>query len=174
MSRDFEGNKAFYHSVFGYDYGDVGDDGFRYATLDLGGRPVGLFRRDVARRSETGERSREMAPNLLTPGQTEIADERFAPAIEQDISRFEIAMENALVVSVLNSLRDLRHEQDALTRFLAERTARLQQTSVCCILHGEKRRAVRRLTDMVDRNDVGMIEACGCLGFSPETCQRLV
>jgi predicted enzyme related to lactoylglutathione lyase len=41
MSRDFEGNKAFYHSVFGYDYGDVGDDGFRYATLDLGGRPVG-------------------------------------------------------------------------------------------------------------------------------------
>jgi len=41
MSRDFEGSKAFYHSVFGYDYGDLGDAGFKYATLDLGGRPVG-------------------------------------------------------------------------------------------------------------------------------------
>jgi uncharacterized protein len=41
MSRDFEGNKAFYHAVFGYDYGDMSDAGFKYATLDLGGRPVG-------------------------------------------------------------------------------------------------------------------------------------
>lgn len=41
MSRDFEGNKAFYHAVFGYEYGDMSSDDFRYATLDLGGRPAG-------------------------------------------------------------------------------------------------------------------------------------
>jgi uncharacterized protein len=41
MSNDFEGNKTFYHSVFGYDYGDMSSDEFKYATLDLGGRPVG-------------------------------------------------------------------------------------------------------------------------------------
>jgi hypothetical protein len=41
MSRDFEGNKAFYHAVFGYDFGDLSSEGFNYATLDLAGRPVG-------------------------------------------------------------------------------------------------------------------------------------
>jgi predicted enzyme related to lactoylglutathione lyase len=41
MTRDFDGNKDFYRAVFGYDYGDISSEGFRYATLDLGGRPVG-------------------------------------------------------------------------------------------------------------------------------------
>jgi predicted enzyme related to lactoylglutathione lyase len=41
MSRNFEGNKAFYHEVFGYDYTDIGGDGMQYATLDLAGGQVG-------------------------------------------------------------------------------------------------------------------------------------
>jgi hypothetical protein len=41
MSRNFEGNKAFYHDVFGYDYSDMSGDGMQYATLDLGGAAVG-------------------------------------------------------------------------------------------------------------------------------------
>lgn len=41
MSRDFEANKAFYAAVFGYDYGDMSSEDFKYATLDLGGRPAG-------------------------------------------------------------------------------------------------------------------------------------
>jgi uncharacterized protein len=41
MSRDFDGNKAFYGSVFGYDFGDIGAEGMNYATLDMAGRPVG-------------------------------------------------------------------------------------------------------------------------------------
>ncbi len=41
LSRDYEGNKAFYQAVFGYDYGDISDAGFRYATLKLGGTEVG-------------------------------------------------------------------------------------------------------------------------------------
>jgi uncharacterized protein len=41
MSRDFEGNKAFYHAVFGYDYDDMSDGGFSYATLKLGDDIVG-------------------------------------------------------------------------------------------------------------------------------------
>jgi predicted enzyme related to lactoylglutathione lyase len=39
LSRDFDGNKAFYHEVFGYEFGDIG--GFRYATLKVDGREVG-------------------------------------------------------------------------------------------------------------------------------------
>jgi uncharacterized protein len=41
LSRDFDGNKAFYHAVFGYEYGDIGAAGFRYATLKAGGSEVG-------------------------------------------------------------------------------------------------------------------------------------
>jgi predicted enzyme related to lactoylglutathione lyase len=41
LSHDFDGNKAFYHSVFGYEYGDIGDTRFRYATLKAAGSEVG-------------------------------------------------------------------------------------------------------------------------------------
>ena len=41
MSRDFDGNKAFYRAVFGYDYDDMSGDGFSYATLKLGDAIVG-------------------------------------------------------------------------------------------------------------------------------------
>jgi predicted enzyme related to lactoylglutathione lyase len=40
-SRDFEGNKGFYHSVFGYDFYDTGLEGSNYATIMLNGGPVG-------------------------------------------------------------------------------------------------------------------------------------
>ena len=41
FSRDFEGAKAFYAAVFGYEYGDMSSDQFTYATLLLSGHEVG-------------------------------------------------------------------------------------------------------------------------------------
>ncbi len=41
MSRDFEGNKAFYRAVFGYDYDDMSTAGFTYAAVKVGGAEVG-------------------------------------------------------------------------------------------------------------------------------------
>ena len=41
MSHDFEGAKAFYAAVFGYEYGDMSSDGFSYATLLINGKEVG-------------------------------------------------------------------------------------------------------------------------------------
>ena len=40
MSHDFEGAKAFYAAVFGYEYGDMSSDGFSYATLLINGQQV--------------------------------------------------------------------------------------------------------------------------------------
>jgi predicted enzyme related to lactoylglutathione lyase len=40
MSFDFEGAKAFYAAVFGYEYGDMSSDGFSYATLLIDGQQV--------------------------------------------------------------------------------------------------------------------------------------
>ena len=41
MSRDFEGSKAFYQAVFGYDDQDMSGDGFKYAMLMVDGHEVG-------------------------------------------------------------------------------------------------------------------------------------
>lgn len=41
FSRDFDGNKVFYHAVFGYEYGDIPGMEFRYATVKLDGTEVG-------------------------------------------------------------------------------------------------------------------------------------
>jgi uncharacterized protein len=40
MSDDFEGAKAFYAAVFGYEYGDMSSDSFSYATLLINGQQV--------------------------------------------------------------------------------------------------------------------------------------
>ena len=41
LSRDYDASKAFYRAVFGYQYQDVSEDGFRYAMLMIDGREVG-------------------------------------------------------------------------------------------------------------------------------------
>jgi predicted enzyme related to lactoylglutathione lyase len=41
MSRDYDASKGFYRAVFGYDYQDVSEGGFRYAMLMVDGREVG-------------------------------------------------------------------------------------------------------------------------------------
>lgn len=41
MTRDFEAAKAFYASVFGYDYDDMSSGGFSYATAKVQGNVVG-------------------------------------------------------------------------------------------------------------------------------------
>lgn len=40
MTRDYEASKAFYRSVFGYQFDEIGDDTFTYATIRVGGRVV--------------------------------------------------------------------------------------------------------------------------------------
>jgi predicted enzyme related to lactoylglutathione lyase len=41
FSHDFDHNKAFYQEVFGYEFGDLGDISFNYATLKVSGIDVG-------------------------------------------------------------------------------------------------------------------------------------
>jgi predicted enzyme related to lactoylglutathione lyase len=41
LSRDFEGAKAFYQAVFGYEYEDASGDGFKYAAFKLNDKYAG-------------------------------------------------------------------------------------------------------------------------------------
>lgn len=43
MVRDLDGNKAFYQAVFGYQYDDMSDGEFQYATFRTTGGPLGLI-----------------------------------------------------------------------------------------------------------------------------------
>jgi predicted enzyme related to lactoylglutathione lyase len=75
MTRDFDGNKEFYHAVFGYEYGDLSSEGFRYATLDLDGRPVGGI-------GEIGPGSPEIPANWATYFSVADADDAVARATD--------------------------------------------------------------------------------------------
>ena len=41
MSRDYEGSKAFYGSVFGYTFTEMGDGNFKYSMIEVDGNTVG-------------------------------------------------------------------------------------------------------------------------------------
>lgn len=41
MSRDHAGNRKFYNAVFGYEYEEMGDESFPYATMRINGNDVG-------------------------------------------------------------------------------------------------------------------------------------
>ena len=56
----------------------------------------------------------------------------------------------------------------------SKRTAGLQQAARGRVLHRVKRKPVRRLTDLVDRHNVGMLEARGRLRFATETRHDVV
>ena len=149
----------------------------RAETVDIGGGfqlrggAARLFGRDVAGRAENRQRARQIAGGVEPFGQAEIADERFAMAVEQDVSRFEIAMEDAFAMRVLHGPRDLGDERDALPRLVPQRGTDLLQTSARREFHAEERKAVFALAHFVDRQNVRMIEARGGLRFAPEARQ---
>src|SRR4029453_9895656 len=106
--------------------------------------------------------------------QTEIADKWLASIIEQNVSRFDIAMEHSAAVGVFDSTRDLCHQLHALPRFRAGRGAVFVQTSLLPALHAEKRQAVFPCAYFINRKDVRVIQTGHRLCFSSETLQRSV
>src|SRR4029077_20268147 len=101
-----------------------------------------------------------------------IAHEWLASIVEQNVSRFEITMENSAAVSVFDSMCDLRHQLHTLPRFIAERSNILAQTSLLRELHAEKRQAVLAFAHFINRKDVWVIQTGHRLCFSSETLQR--
>ena len=92
--------------------------------------------------------------------------------VEEDVSGFEIAMENAFAVGVLDGARDLGDERHALPRVVPQRGADFLQASAGREFHAEEREAVFALAHFVDRQNVGMIEARGGLRFAAEAGER--
>src|SRR6185437_5008123 len=88
----------------------------------FGGRTPGLFRGNKTCGSERSQRSRKIVVPVQQLRQTEIADQWLASIVEQNVSRFDIAMEHSAAVSVFDRTRDLRHQLHASAWLVAKRS----------------------------------------------------
>ena len=71
-------------------------------------RAARLFRRDVTRRAHELRRARHRALGFDQPGQAEIGQMRLAFMVEQDVSRLDVAMEDAALMRVVHAARHFR------------------------------------------------------------------
>src|SRR5262249_37784919 len=140
----------------------------------MGRCTIRLLRGNETCGSERSQRLCKIVFPVQELGQTEIADKWLALIVEQNVSRFQIAMENSTGMGVVDSARDLCHEFHTLPRLVAQRSCVLVQTSLLCEFHAEKRQAVLAFAHLINRKDVRMIQTGHRLCFSSETLQRSV
>ena len=141
---------------------------------EFAGRALRLFRRDVAGGPEARQAFRQVALRAHPFGQAEIAHQRFAAGVEQDVSRLEVAMQNAFAMRIIDRPRDFRDQPHALVRPILQPGRGGPQTPAGRIFHAEEGQAILALTDLVDRQDIGMIELRRRFRFAPEPDERLV
>src|SRR5690606_29941553 len=61
--------------------------------------------------------------------EAEIGDVRFAPGVEEDVLRFQVPMENPVLMSVVDRPGDLDHERGAFTRTRHQLREALEETA---------------------------------------------
>ena len=69
----------------------------------------GLLGRHVTRRSQYLQSTRDRALCFHQPRQTEVSQMRFTFSIDHYVSRLDVAMQNAVLVCVMNGARQLSH-----------------------------------------------------------------
>ena len=138
-----------------------------------GCRSFGLLGCNVTRCSEDCECACEIGTCVEPLGQSEVSDEWFATSVEQNVSRFEIAMQNPVLMRVLHGACYLGHEPDALARFGAQRSSGFLQAAARRVFHAEKRQPVFALADFINGKNIRMIETGSGFRLSPKTFSRL-
>src|SRR5689334_3923125 len=90
---------------------------------------------------------------------------RFAPGIDENVPRLDVAMEHSVLVRVMHGARNLRNQ----LRSLADRQGRAPdhfiELAALDEFHAEVARALP-LTDLVNRHDAGVIEPGGGSRFT--------
>src|SRR5262245_44131292 len=124
------------------------------------------------RRAERARRNGQTVVATQPLCEPEVRNERSSfGAIEQNVSRFKIAMEDSVFVSVMNRACDSRYQFRCVARVRAIiRHAFAQSTS------GREAHAVKGgsldLSRFVDRKNMWMIEAGDCLHFGVKSFQH--
>jgi hypothetical protein len=148
-------------------------------AVDVGGRgqpffAAGLLRRHVARRAQDGPAARPPGIAGRALGQAEVGDVRLAARVEQDVGRFEVAVEDAALVRVMHRPRHRRNKLRGVAQVRSRlgRSAQHREAAALDELHGEVVLALV-LADLVDGHDVGVIQLGGGLRLGAEALHVL-
>ena len=120
---------------------------------------------DQRRRRPPAAGSRPRVPNQFR--QPEIRHLHAPAAVEQNVLRLDVAVDDALVVGELQRVANLRHDGQRLARRNAAGVEQLPQVHAVHEFHEEIKQAVRP-AEFVNRHDAGMIELRQRLGFAGE------
>ena len=111
-------------------------------------------------------RARRLVDHRL--GQAEVEDVRFTVGIDENIARFEVAVDDAALMGVQNGLGDALEESEPRRDVELVGLEILAQRQAADIVHRIVHSPIR-CTAVVDRDDVGMFElgGDGDLAFEP-------
>ncbi len=143
----------------------------RAAAENLAGRLLG---RHVERRPEHRARRRESRRNLGAAREAEVGEKRPALRVHQDVPRFDVAVENALGVRVVESRGDRRKPGDRESGRNRPRDAALERAA-SHERHDQVRHLFtvdRRGAVVEDREHVRMLEAGDETRFPQETLAK--
>ena len=140
---------------------------------EISRRTAYLLWRDVTGCAEDCHRACKIARRIDPLGQAEIAHERLAASIQQNVPRLEISVQNPFVVRVLNGARDLCDQANGLAWFVAKYFPSMQQASPWRELHAEKWQAVFAYPHLIDGQNVWVIETGDCFRFALEADQSI-
>ena len=134
--------------------------------------PGRLFGRDKAGTAEDGFGHGEPGVVFEQLGQTEVGQMRFAVGVDDDVVRFEVPVQDAVLVGVMDGMGEGR--DDARAAFGGKRAIGEFPVEAAAVdpAHAEERLA-GMFPDLVDRHDVRVFEVGGRLGFQPETSAEM-
>ena len=130
-----------------------------------------LFRGHVVRRADSLLLVwRAVAPQHL--GDAEVGDFHLAGLVEQQVFRLDVAVDDCMIVRVLQRVADWRHDGQGLFRLQPARAEELAQVHAVNILHQQVKQPVG-LSEVVDRDNVRVTQFCERLGLASEAFGEL-
>ena len=131
-------------------------------------RPLDLLRRHVRHRADDllGAGESQIVGCLAEQlGQTEVGDFHPAALVEQDVLRFDVAVDDAFFVSELQGVADLRDDLQGLGRLELAGPQCLADVDAVHELHDEII-DVADMPEVMHADDVGMVELRKRFGFA--------
>ena len=126
-----------------------------------------LFGRHVAGRAEDRTRLRQLTVGLDPLGQAEVGHVRLTPRVEQHVGRFQVAVEDAALVGMVDGPRYLSQSPGRLPRRVHHPVEPPIEASAVEQSHAEVMVALM-LAHLVDRHDVRVVEVGHGLGLDAE------
>ncbi len=106
-------------------------------------------------------------------GKPEVHEFDLSVAVNQDVLRFDVTVNNAAIVGVLQAVADLRRKTKYIRRWQIRIAEQLAQVGAIDIFHHDETPR-SGLACIVHIDDVGMVELCQCSRFLLEAFQAAI